>query len=84
MRKAIQYVDVGKSKREAHNMLRSLALQIDYLGGRVIKPSPSRPGWRVQAFFDVGGVKARPSTVLMNGARVVLVPEPMARSMGFR
>ncbi len=94
MIKAIQYYDVERTEREALEDLDWLRVQQGFLGGRVIAPTPAKPGWRVQAFFDAEGVDAKPGTVLIEGqpsgrydrrgeTRVVLIPESMARTIEF-
>jgi hypothetical protein len=50
---AIQYYDKAADENQAREMLSACALQIDYIAGRVLPPSPviDRNCWRVQALF---------------------------------
>ena len=49
---AIQYVDTFPSEAHADEALLALYEQVDFIAGRIIAPSPAKPGWRVQAFFE--------------------------------
>jgi hypothetical protein len=49
---AIQYVDAFASEAAADEALLALYEQVDFIAGRTIAPSPAKPGWRVQAFFE--------------------------------
>lgn len=70
--RAIQYIDSAPDSASAHAMLDSLAIQVDYLAGRVLAPSPSKPGWRVQALFE--DVPEVAPELLPEGCRHVFVP----------
>lgn len=48
---AIQYLDTARDGDDATTMLHGLAHQDGFRYGRVLTPSPSKPGRRVQAFF---------------------------------
>jgi hypothetical protein len=47
---AIQHMATARDEKEAHQILEGMKIQVDYLGGRIIPPSPQKPGWRVQTF----------------------------------
>ena len=67
---AIQFYDTAKDQAEAEEMLAGLSLQVDFLAGRILKPSPGKPGWRIQALFeDAPNVGWFP-----DGCRRVIVP----------
>lgn len=53
---AIEQVEISLDESEAVRMLIGLAHQGGYLGGRILRPSPEKPDWRVQVFFENDGV----------------------------
>lgn len=48
----IQYIDVFRSERMADEAVLALAELEGFLAGRTIAPTPQKPGWRAQAFFE--------------------------------
>ena len=56
MRWTIEYIDKVKDRAEAEEVLSAMMAQSGYLGGRILTPSPAKPGWRVQTFFDNEGI----------------------------
>lgn len=56
MRWTIEVLESATGATQADEMLAGLRQQVGYLGGRVLPPSDSKPGWRVQAFMDNDGV----------------------------
>ena len=76
---ALQFTDTSKSEEEANQQLKALKLQDGYIGGRVLPPSGSKPGWRVQAFFiDEPEAKG----VLPDGMRRVILPAGQKKALG--
>jgi len=78
MRRAIQVVETAHSWDEAYEMLRGLATQDGYLGGRVLPPGPGKP-WRVQGF-----VVDEPHACdmwLPDGCRRVMMPDGLWRQI---
>jgi len=76
---ALQFTDTSKSEEEANQQLKALKLQDGYIGGRVLPPSASKPGWRVQAFFiDEPEAKG----VLPDGMRRVILPPGQKKALG--
>jgi hypothetical protein len=69
--RVIQYVNTAKSESDAERMFSFLRHQVDYRGGRILPPSPGRPEWKVQAFFEDVNVDER---LLPDGCRRVLAP----------
>lgn len=89
---AIQYMGNFGSENEARSALVALALQNDYIGGRVLAPAklgwwevPSTKElprvWRVQAFFRFAGAFSAGQTI-GDGLRIVMIPESIARQCG--
>lgn len=75
-----QYTDTATSQSEAETWLESWRVQHGFRGGRVLPPSPSKPGWRLQVFTeDVGAGAALP-----DGQRRVFVLRSQFTTMGIR
>jgi hypothetical protein len=81
MLRAIQVTEDAHSWDEAYAMLRGLADQWGYLGGRVMPPAPGRPAWQVQAFVE--DAPHAGDMWLPDGCRRVFVPDGVARQLGF-
>jgi hypothetical protein len=81
MTSAVQLTDTFASEAAACQCLSALALQDGHLGGRVLAPSSTRPGWLVQGFMDADGVEQ--GDWLPDGMRFVYVPDALARECGF-
>ncbi len=79
---AIQVYEVYRSEAEARQGLAFQAEQVGYLGGRVLPPSPEKPGWKMQAFHDAAGVTA--TTLLPDGMRYVHIPDGLAKALGIK
>ncbi len=84
---AIQYVDYARDGEEAWAWLDGCKLQSGYLGGRVQKPAPGRPTWKLQVFFktELTGTPALLSIEqrwLPDGCRLVMVPSTLLKLMG--
>lgn len=79
--KAIQITETFKTAGDANACLHACAKQVGYLGGRVLAPAPSKPGWRVQAFVtdDTDGHGWLP-----DGMRRVVIPEMLAKTLGIK
>lgn len=75
-----QYTDTARSEAEAHEMLMGQLGQHGSRGGRVLVPSPSKPGWRIQAFHEDAGAGVH----LPDGNRRVWVPRSQFTLMGIR
>jgi hypothetical protein len=69
---AVQWLDTCKTGDEARDVLASMALQVGFLGGRVLPPSDVTPTWRAQGFMDATGVDQ--TDWLPAGLRWVLAP----------
>ena len=84
MIRAIQYTDSFSSEPEAQAAFGFLAIQDDYLGGRVLPPvnQAGKDSWRVQTFHERGEVACE--DLLPDGCRLVMVPESQASSLGIR
>lgn len=80
MVRAVQITEDAGSWDEAYAMLRGLADQWGYLGGRVLPPAGGKP-WRVQGFVEDNPHAGDPW--LPDGCRRVLVPDALARALGF-
>jgi hypothetical protein len=48
----LQYSDTLPTEGAADNAVLALAELDGFIAGRSVRPSPSKPGWRVQAFFE--------------------------------
>lgn len=79
MRWAIQVMEEARDQAEAEQMLDGLALQGGYLGGRVLAPSETKPGWRVQGFMQD---EPEAAVWLPDGMRRVVLPPGTARVLG--
>ena len=75
MMRAVQVTTDAGSWDEAYSILRALAVQTDFLGGRVYGWG-SR--WRVQAFHEAGEA----GCWLPDGCRHVVIPGGLAASLG--
>jgi hypothetical protein len=72
----VQNVEEAKTEAEAQEIFAQLQTQQGYQGGRIIPPSPAKPGWRVQTFYeDAQGW-------LPDGCRRVLVLPGLRRLLG--
>jgi hypothetical protein len=76
---ALQIMETVKSQAAADETLAGIARLDGYLGGRILPPSPSKPGWRVQAFLKDDDVKDLP-----DGMRRVIIPAGQRAAMGIR
>ena len=84
---ALQHVEPARDRIDAQQMLDGCAIQIGYLGGRVVedhrgwwelRDRPTR--YRMQAFFaDAPGVDWFP-----DGTRRVLIPDAQLKAVGIR
>jgi hypothetical protein len=86
---AIQYVDAFPTERESDEAVLALSQLDGFLAGRTIAPSPAKPGWRAQAFFEntsggqlprMGGVPSS-GTVLPDSLRLVMVRDSMLAAL---
>jgi hypothetical protein len=75
---ATQFVAVFETEREARRALVAQQLQEGYLGGRLLSPHPTKPGWKVQSFWPDLGVAA----TLPEGMRRVYCPVGQWRVLG--
>ena len=75
MHRAIQITEVAKTWEEAYGMLRGLAAQDGWIGGRLISPSAAKPGWHVQGFVEDNPHAG--DMWLPDGCRRVFVPDGM-------
>lgn len=71
--KALQYIETVSSLEGASHILETLLEQVDYLGGRILLPSPEKPNYRVQAFFK--DVPEADVNTFPDGMRRVVIPE---------
>lgn len=76
-KKAVQYVDTFRNEAEAESALAWLRTQVDYVGGRILRPSDVKPGWRVQAFFE----DCAHDLPLPEGCLRVVVPPALAAAL---
>lgn len=75
--RALQLTDTFKTEREADEAVLALAKQDGFMAGRSIRPTPQKPGWRVQAFLEDHSQKSDP---LPDGVRrVLLLPSLLAQ-----
>lgn len=79
MLKALQFIDTFLTEPAAVVAFNLLKVQTGYLGGRILQPSPAKPGWRVQVFFrhDVA-----PGGWLPDGMQEVAIPESIQATLG--
>jgi hypothetical protein len=77
---AIQYVDDARDEAEAHERLGFCTSLPDCLGGRVLPPSPSKPTWRLQAFFE----DVPEAVWLPDGCRRVFILDSQRRLLGLK
>jgi hypothetical protein len=78
MIKAVQYIHASANETEAREALDFLRAQVDFIGGRVLEPSASKPGWRVQVLFEDCGHDAP----LPDGCLRVTAPRSFLRQLG--
>ena len=83
----VQYADTLPTEAEADDAVLALSQLDGFLAGRSVRPSPSKPGWRVQALFedssatlDMSGVP-RSGTPLPDNMRRVITRPSMIDSM---
>jgi hypothetical protein len=81
MLRAVQIIEDARSWDEAYAMLRGLAEQWGYLGGRLLPPPAGGKRWRVQGFVDDNPHAG--DLWLPDGCRRVLVPDSLAQRLGF-
>jgi hypothetical protein len=84
---AIQYIDAFPTERESDEAVLALSQLDGFLAGRTIAPSPAKPGWRAQAFFEdhtrvlpfAAVPTSKDTTILdnLNNLRRVLVRDSM-------
>jgi len=77
MTNAIQVWEVCASESEARIVYLAMSEQVGFLGGRVLEPSASKPGWKSQTFHDASGIDR--NSWLPDGCRYVMVPKGMLR-----
>lgn len=79
--RAIQYIDQADGGNDAASMLEHLAIQVDYLGGRVLPPcgQVGKDTWRVQAFFSAEGIEL--GDPLPDGCRLVFIPTGLRKTL---
>lgn len=82
MLKAIQYTETLANELEADSTISYLSLQDGFLGGRVLAPSPEKPGWRIQIFFRDETGKELLHCLLPDGCKAVLIPPFLASVFG--
>ncbi len=75
----IQLIEQFQSEADAKQAFEVLGDQDGFEGGRVLEPSPSKPGWRVQAFFQD---EPEAAGWLPDGMRRVLVPGGVRARLG--
>ena len=78
MTRVIQVMEQATSWDEAYAMLRGLAAQLGYLGGRVLPPGLGEP-WRVQVLVE--DCPHAGDMWLPDGCRRVLVPRGLWRQL---
>ena len=71
---AIEYTETARTEQEAEEILHGLRIQDGYRGGRILPPSSSKPGWRVQALFEDEPSAGPLGVEIMEGTRRVTVP----------
>ena len=76
----VQSVAEAKDKKEAEEIFASMQLQTDYRGGRILAPSPAKPGWRVQTFHEDCG--EHDGRNLPDGLRRVIILKNQRQAMG--
>lgn len=81
---ALQFTDTFDNEEDAVQALEGLKIQDGYLGGRVMPPTPSKPGWRLQAFFQDEPEAAANSAGLPDGMRRVLLLPGQKHQLGIR
>lgn len=67
---AIQIIEAAKDRSEAETILSALRLLVDHIASRILKPSPAKPGFRVQAITEGNG--EFPSGWLPDGCKHVM------------
>jgi hypothetical protein len=77
---AIQIMETAPNESTAREIFAGLREQIGYLGGRILPPSPAKPGWRVQVFIEDDGT----AEALPRGMRRVIIPGGQRSAMGIR
>jgi len=78
MLRAIEYTDTTSKEPAAKEIFSWLQTQVDYLGGRILEPSPAKPGWRVQVIFQDCGH----DLPLPDGCRRVFCPSSFLHTLG--
>lgn len=76
---ALQLMETAQTQKAAKETLAGIARLDGYLGGRILPPSPQKPGWRVQAFLEDDGAKDLP-----HGMRRVVIPAGQRAALGIR
>lgn len=74
MRWVIEMIETVSDDFMAVETIIALVKQKGYLGSRILKPSPSKPTWRIQAFFENDGII---SGWLPDGCYYRLVPDSL-------
>lgn len=77
---AIQMMVTATDESEARAVLIHFLKLENCIGGRILQPSPEKPGWRVQAFHDATPVSA--SDVLPDGCQLVTIPDSQRKALG--
>lgn len=78
--RAIQIMETAPNEAVAREIFAGQREQIGYLGGRILPPSPVKPGWRVQVFIEDDGGAG--SDWLPHGMRRVIIPAGMRSTLG--
>jgi hypothetical protein len=75
--RAVQYMDHPRDRDEAVSMLGECRRQVDFIAGRVLPPTDTKPGWRLQCLFQDCGH----DLPLPDGMRRVIVPPSLLTTM---
>lgn len=77
----LQVVESFGSEAEARAALEFQLAQVGAICGRVLSPSPEKPGWRLQAFHEVDRVDhERLREWMPDGCRLVVLPPALRRA----
>ena len=77
-RAKIQVVEEYENEADAINGLAFMAIQVGYMGGRVLAPGPGKPKWRMQSFH----IDDDPTIWLPDGMKHVIIPNGQHRALG--
>lgn len=79
MKSMLQVTDTLDTAARAQDVLTALQIQDGYEFGRILSPSPAKPGFRVQAFLRDDGSYIEGA---LDNVKRVMVPEGMERLLG--